>query len=252
MRTLIAAMLVLAVCTPVALARKWTDSTGKYSLEAELVDVKEGKVLLKREGGTIVSVPLEKLSTADQDFVKKAGSQTDEAEAGTTPQSASKAVPKPARERVANARNRRPDREMDPLDQLLAKIKNKGANPFTVKVTGAQSGFGMALAVGLVKADAKLRLKDCVASVRRQHQERQAVDAVLRLIQETRGETLPEDEYKAICFLATEALAQLSTTSGEALGSLEKLQSHRDPVISSQAKLQMVFLKAPRKAAPGR
>ena len=45
MRILFVATLVLAVCDPVASARTWTDSTGKHTVEAEFVDLKDRKLL---------------------------------------------------------------------------------------------------------------------------------------------------------------------------------------------------------------
>jgi hypothetical protein len=69
MRTVIAAVLVLSVCTPSALARKWTDSTGKYTVEAELIDHKDGKVRLKKADGDIIVLSIERLSEADQKLV---------------------------------------------------------------------------------------------------------------------------------------------------------------------------------------
>lgn len=51
-------------------AREWTDSTGKFKIEAEFVELKDGKVALKKADGTTLSIPLEKLSKADQDFIK--------------------------------------------------------------------------------------------------------------------------------------------------------------------------------------
>ena len=69
MRTVISVVLAFVVCTPMALARKWTDSTGKFSVEAEFVEFKDGKVRLKKEDGEIVTVPLEKLSQEDQQFI---------------------------------------------------------------------------------------------------------------------------------------------------------------------------------------
>jgi len=46
--------------------RTWTDTTGKFKIEAELVRVADGKVELKKPDGTVVNVPLDKLSAADQ------------------------------------------------------------------------------------------------------------------------------------------------------------------------------------------
>lgn len=54
-----------------ALARTWTDSTGAYRIEAEFVDVIEGNVHLRRTDGSVIAVPLDKLSDADRDHVKR-------------------------------------------------------------------------------------------------------------------------------------------------------------------------------------
>jgi len=40
--------------------------TGKFSVEAELIKVADGKVELKKADGTLIAVPLDRLSTADQ------------------------------------------------------------------------------------------------------------------------------------------------------------------------------------------
>ncbi len=54
----------------VAEVRIWKDRTGSYSIEAEFAGVKDGKVTLKRAGGALAVVPLDKLSDADQQFVE--------------------------------------------------------------------------------------------------------------------------------------------------------------------------------------
>ena len=55
---------------PVRLMRTWTDSTGTHKVEAEFVDFKDGKVQLKKEDGKTITIPIERLSDADQDSVK--------------------------------------------------------------------------------------------------------------------------------------------------------------------------------------
>lgn len=52
-------------------ARTWTDSTGKFSVEAELVDVEDGQVRLKKTDGSIITVPLVKLSAVDRAFLRR-------------------------------------------------------------------------------------------------------------------------------------------------------------------------------------
>ena len=64
------AVSILAIACSLAAAREWTDSTGKFRVEAELVVVRSGKVILEKPDGTILTIPLDKLSAADQDFLK--------------------------------------------------------------------------------------------------------------------------------------------------------------------------------------
>jgi hypothetical protein len=52
-----------------AFARKWTDSTGKYTVEADFVDFRDDNVRLKKDNGDTISLPIEKLSRDDQEFV---------------------------------------------------------------------------------------------------------------------------------------------------------------------------------------
>jgi len=54
-----------------AYPRTWTDATGKYKIEAELVEVKGKDVVLKKSNGSTVTVPISKLSKADQEFLAK-------------------------------------------------------------------------------------------------------------------------------------------------------------------------------------
>lgn len=49
--------------------RTWSDATGKFRIEAELVKVADGKVELRRKDGQNVTVPLDKLSKDDQDYL---------------------------------------------------------------------------------------------------------------------------------------------------------------------------------------
>ncbi len=51
--------------------RIWNDSTGAFSLEAEFVELKDGKVTLRKTDGKAITIDLEKLSQEDRDFVAK-------------------------------------------------------------------------------------------------------------------------------------------------------------------------------------
>jgi formylglycine-generating enzyme required for sulfatase activity len=51
--------------------REWVDSTGKFKTMAELVVIGDESVDLKLESGEVRTIPLNLLSSTDQDFVKK-------------------------------------------------------------------------------------------------------------------------------------------------------------------------------------
>jgi hypothetical protein len=52
--------------------RTWHDVSGTFAVQATFVSFKDGQVTLKRQsGGRTITLPLEKLSTEDQDYVKK-------------------------------------------------------------------------------------------------------------------------------------------------------------------------------------
>lgn len=61
--------LAFANLTGVSLARTWTDSTGRFSVEAELVEIKDGKVHLRKAGGTQIAVSIARLSQDDRSYV---------------------------------------------------------------------------------------------------------------------------------------------------------------------------------------
>ncbi len=48
----------------------WTDTTGKFKIKARLLGIQGASVVLKKEDGKRITVPLEKLSKADQLFVR--------------------------------------------------------------------------------------------------------------------------------------------------------------------------------------
>lgn len=50
--------------------RTWKDVSGEYSTVAEFVSLKDGKVQLKKQNGSVISVPLERLSEADRAYAK--------------------------------------------------------------------------------------------------------------------------------------------------------------------------------------
>ena len=66
-----ASALLLASGSPsTALARVWTDSTGRYTLEADLVASNDRMIVLQRADHELGAFPLDKLSARDREFVK--------------------------------------------------------------------------------------------------------------------------------------------------------------------------------------
>lgn len=57
--------------SPEAGFRTWTDATGRYTVEAEFDDHEDGQVHLKKKDGSVIAVPIEKLSRVDQDHVHR-------------------------------------------------------------------------------------------------------------------------------------------------------------------------------------
>lgn len=50
--------------------RQWSDSTGRFQVQAALIEVKDGRAVLEREDGQRISVPLTRLSNEDQQYVR--------------------------------------------------------------------------------------------------------------------------------------------------------------------------------------
>jgi hypothetical protein len=75
---LIVALSVSLAISSQATARKWTDVTGQYHVEAELAGVIAGTVQLKTSDGRTIKVPIEKLSETDRRYIesrRKSGSR---------------------------------------------------------------------------------------------------------------------------------------------------------------------------------
>lgn len=62
--------LVATCLTAGADARTWSDLTGRYTLDAELVAFNDKSVVLQRADHELVAVPIEKLSSQDREYLK--------------------------------------------------------------------------------------------------------------------------------------------------------------------------------------
>jgi len=61
---------VILIPASLGSAREWTDLSGKHKTEAEVVKVEDGAVSLKKPDGSIVKVPINRLSLPDQKYLK--------------------------------------------------------------------------------------------------------------------------------------------------------------------------------------
>lgn len=67
----VVSLLVVLACAAEAEVRTWTDATGNHSVQAELVEVKNGRVHLRKADGGLAAVPLARLSAADREYVER-------------------------------------------------------------------------------------------------------------------------------------------------------------------------------------
>jgi SLA1 homology domain 1, SHD1 len=72
---LCSACALIGIATPESEARTWTDSTGRYTLEAELVDFNDHMVILQRADHESVALPIDALSVEDQVFLNSKAAQ---------------------------------------------------------------------------------------------------------------------------------------------------------------------------------
>ncbi len=91
-------VLLLVLCRTAVAAddpepRTWSDATGDFTVEAVFVDFVDGKVRLKRTDGRVITVELQRLSSADQKYVRTI-TEEKKAETDTTVQ-ASQLADKP-------------------------------------------------------------------------------------------------------------------------------------------------------------
>jgi S1-C subfamily serine protease len=74
---LVALTSLLLVAAPQVVTRSWKSSDGAYSIDAEYVGAKDGKVSLRKPNGTVIEVPLDRLSAEDQAYVAKQATTND-------------------------------------------------------------------------------------------------------------------------------------------------------------------------------
>lgn len=72
LQTVLLALAAVILHTQQLSARKWTDTTGRFSVEAEFVSRQGDTVVLRKQDGQEIAVPWSKLSPSDQEYVKSA------------------------------------------------------------------------------------------------------------------------------------------------------------------------------------
>ncbi len=100
MRSLIGVGAILwgLLLVELALGREWVSRDGRFTVEAELLTVDAGQVVLRREGGTVIRVPLDRLSLADVKYVQEALQAAGVAPPANAAPSSAGAVSAPAKE----------------------------------------------------------------------------------------------------------------------------------------------------------
>ena len=73
---LFAVALIVGLGTLQTSGREWTDATGRFKVQAELVKVKDGVAHLKKTDGKLIKVALEKLSQADRRYLGNRGKKS--------------------------------------------------------------------------------------------------------------------------------------------------------------------------------
>lgn len=118
-------------------SRKWTDATGKYSIQAVFLRFEDGQVVLQKSDGNVIAIRSSKLSQADQKHVRALLAAKRDASAETSEASSSKDWPcwrGPNSNGVA-ASDQSPPTEWDETKNVVWKVSVPGrghASPIVV------------------------------------------------------------------------------------------------------------------------
>lgn len=121
----IAVLLVAIAAAVTAEERTWSDATGKFSVRAELVEVKDGKAVLRRTDGKQMDVSVDRLSDADQAFIKAQGERAPVADAG----SAGAAIAEIATRFYSDLRNQERTAARQALTKKAEALMGAGQSP---------------------------------------------------------------------------------------------------------------------------
>lgn len=85
MRKLLLVVVIVGLLASPAIARQWSSRNGGFSVEAELLDVKDGNAILQKTDGSQVSVPLNKLSLGDIRYINDVLKSAEDGITGSKP-----------------------------------------------------------------------------------------------------------------------------------------------------------------------
>ncbi len=129
----VAAVMVGGFVVSIASGRTWTDRTGKFSVEGELVEVKAASVVLKTLDGRTIDVPIAKLSDEDRAFVLARKAPAKPIRWKTTPAAVEGELAKQTRYEFTQA----------PLAEILDELSQRHGIPVVVDSRSlADAGIG--------------------------------------------------------------------------------------------------------------
>ncbi len=134
-------VIVLTASSLPAEVRTWSSANGKFSVQAELVEVVDGKARLRKEDGQVIAVPIAKLSSVDRKFLMKQQAQASGADTVAATNSA--AVKPPAGLKVSTtAQWASPPPPLVVEVSILGKTAAEATSYGNLKLTKATSADG--------------------------------------------------------------------------------------------------------------
>ncbi|GAG03535.1 unnamed protein product, partial [marine sediment metagenome] len=134
MKNVLLVIVAVGLLASPAMARQWTSRTGGFSVEAELVDVKGGNVILKKEDGSQLTVPLNKLSLGDVRYIADVLKAADASITGGKTES-------PAAEKPQSDTTAEPAIAAEVLQKLRYRWKKGQSYVYRVKITGERGYY---------------------------------------------------------------------------------------------------------------
>ena len=130
-RPVCCAVLCIVSLAAVATAREWNDSTGKFRVEGELVEIQGTRVKLKLTDGREIIVPIVRLSSEDQIYIALNPDKV--------PTIEQPAAPRPPRDNTKSSADKRAEKLMEEAYVLLKLDPKRNANSIDAKLRQAEA-----------------------------------------------------------------------------------------------------------------